>query len=48
MKLDVDARRALPVHSVLKSQSHEKRCENILQDRAPIKSNSWIVVKESA
>ena len=29
--MKLDARWALPVYPVLKAQSHEKRCENILQ-----------------
>ena len=50
--MKLDTRWALPIYLVLKAQSHENRCENILQKfkkyRAPIQSNSWIVKNRSA
>ena len=44
--MKLDASWALPVYPVLKAQSHERRCANILQkDRAPIKHSNFRVVK---
>ena len=31
--MKLDARWALPVYPVLKTQSHEKKCENILEKK---------------
>ena len=44
--MKLDASWALPVYPVLKAQSHERRCANILQkDRAPIIHSNFRVVK---